>query len=79
MPRFRFFWVDDNIEHVEEHGITVEDFERIVSNPIKTNVSDSSDRLCAFGFNSDGRYTICFYEMFDELTVLPVTAYEVEQ
>ena len=40
-------------------------------------MSQSSGRPCAFGYTPDGRYLICFYEMLDELTILPVTAYEV--
>jgi hypothetical protein len=40
--------------------------------------SRSSDRLVAFGYADDGRKLVCVYEMIDEATVLPVTAYEVE-
>jgi len=79
MPVFRFFWTDEIIEHLGEHGISSEDFERIVSKPSKTSTSRSTGRLCAFGNTLDGRYVICIYEMLDALTVYPVTAYEHER
>jgi hypothetical protein len=33
----------------------------------------------AWGYTSDGRYIIAVYEHVDELTVIPVTAYEVPE
>jgi hypothetical protein len=45
--------------------------------PESVEQSRSSDRLIAFG-EVDGRYLACVYEMIDETTILPVTAYEVE-
>jgi hypothetical protein len=35
--------------------------------------------LAAFGYASDGRYLICLYELAEDgFTVIPATAYEVE-
>jgi hypothetical protein len=32
----------------------------------------------AFGYGDDGRKLVCVYEMIGKVTILPVTAYEVE-
>jgi len=40
-----------------------------------STTSRSSDRLIAFGYSSDGRWTACVYEMVDDDTILPITAY----
>lgn len=78
MPTYRFFWYDENIEHVEERGVTVDQFEAVVCDPLRTKKSRSSDRLVAFGYADDGRKLACVYEVIDALTILPVTAYEVQ-
>jgi uncharacterized DUF497 family protein len=78
MPIYEFFWYDENREHVEEHGVTLDEFEAVVCDPVDVDKSRSSDRLVAFGYGDDGRRLVCVYEMVDEVTVLPVTAYELE-
>jgi hypothetical protein len=35
-------------------------------------------RPVAFGYTSTGKYLACVFEMLDDDTVYPVTAYEVE-
>lgn len=32
-----------------------------------------------WGYTSDGRYIIAVYELVDEITVIPITAYEVPE
>jgi uncharacterized DUF497 family protein len=78
MPVYKFFWYDENLEHVDQHGVTPEEFEAIVQKPTGVEESRSSDRLIAFGYGDDGRKLGCVYEMLDDLTVFPITAYEVE-
>ena len=75
MPFYFFFWDPDRAEKFELHGVEMDDFEHIVQNPEKVELSSSSDRYVAFGNSSDGRWTACVYEMLDEDTVLPITAY----
>lgn len=79
MPYFNFFWTDDLIEHLAQHGVTQEDFEYVVCDPIKRGRSRSSGRPAAWGYSPEGRYIIAIYEKIDEVTVLPVTAYEVSE
>ena len=77
MPYYVFFWYDDNLEHIAEHGVTTDEFEEIVCDPERVEASRSSNRLIAFG-ESKGRCLVCVYEMMDDTNVLPITAYEVE-
>jgi uncharacterized DUF497 family protein len=78
MPIYEFFWYDENTEHVEEHGVSLDEFEAIVCDPLRVEKSRSSSRRVAFGYSDDGRKLVCVYEVIDKATVLPVTAYEVE-
>jgi hypothetical protein len=67
----------DNVEHIEEHGLTVDDVEHVLGNPDRTDVRRSSGLPCVFGAVPDGRYIIVVYEGVDADTIYPVTAYEV--
>lgn len=78
MPFFFYQWDDENEQHVAEHGITPEEFEEVVSDPVETKESRSSGRPMAFGYTASGKYLACVYEFLDDVTVYPVTAYEVE-
>ena len=79
MPYYDFFWTDEVIEHLAENGITVRDFERVVQRPTDVRTSRSSDLPAAFGYTEDGRYIIAIYDFVDDMTILPVTAYEVPE
>ncbi len=78
MPVFLFVWNDQIEEHVAEHGVTAGEFEEVVCDPDEVDRSRSSGRAIAFGETLSGKYLACVYELLDETTVLPVTAYEVE-
>jgi uncharacterized DUF497 family protein len=78
----RIIWNEEpggNVEHVEEHGLTVDDVEHVLFNYESTDVSHSSGLPCVFGHTPDGTYIIVVYELVDEDTVYPVTAYEVPE
>jgi uncharacterized DUF497 family protein len=77
MPYYEFLWTEEINEHLAEHGVSKEDFEEVVSNPDRRGVSRSSGRPCCWGRTPDGRYLFCVYEFLDELSIIPVTAYEV--
>lgn len=79
MPYYEFLWTDDNIEHVGQHGISQEDFEHVVCNPSSKGYSRSSELPAAWGYTLDGRYILAVYEELDDVTLLPVTAYEVTE
>jgi uncharacterized DUF497 family protein len=66
-----------NIEHMEEHGLSVEDVEHVLANPEKRGTSRSSGNSCVFGHTPDGTYIIVVYEAIDSDTIVPITAYEL--
>jgi uncharacterized DUF497 family protein len=81
MPWYDFVWNDEpggNVEHIAEHGLSPEDVEAVVCAPLKTTVSRSSGRPVAVGYTPDGRLVFVVFELLDDVTVYPVTAYEVE-
>jgi len=81
MPWYDVIWNDDpggNVEHIAEHGLTTEDVEAVIRDPLETKVSRSSGRPVAVGYSPDGRLLFVVYEQIDECTVYPVTAYEIE-
>ena len=79
MPYFDFLWTDEIIEHIAEHGVSQDDFECVVSQPELQIASHSSGRPAALGHTEDGRFIIAIYELIDDMTVVPVTAYEIDE
>ena len=67
-----------NERHIQEHGVSMEEFEEVVCNPDATETSRSTGRPIAFGYTSTGKYLACVCDMLDESTVCPITAYPVE-
>lgn len=79
MPYYEFLWTDEIVHHIAEHGIGQDDFERVVCGPCSRGYSRSSGLLAAWGYTPDGRYIVAVYEELDDVTILPVTAYEVPE
>ena len=79
MPFFNFLWTDEIVEHVAEHRLSQDDFEYVVNYPLRRGISRSSGLPAVWGYTPDGRYVIAVYEEIDDLTILPVTAYEVPE
>jgi uncharacterized DUF497 family protein len=81
MAWFEFIWLEGdegNIEHIAEHGISMDDFEHVFDNYSDEDVSRSSGRPLRFGYTEDGRYIAVVFEwIVDDVEILPVTAYEV--
>ncbi len=75
MPWLDFVWTDSALEKIEARRITQEDVESVIMTA-KATKSRSADRLVAQGLTENGRYLVCVYEMIDDITVIPVTAYE---
>jgi hypothetical protein len=74
-----FIWNDEIVEHLAQHGISQDDFERVVCNPVSKGWSRSSGLPVVWGYTADGRYVMAVFEEIDEVTILPVTAYEVPE
>ena len=70
---------DGNVQHIAEHGLTMEDVEYVLENPTDEVTSGSTGRPCCFGYTPGGEYIIVVYEQINEETIYPVTAYEVSE
>lgn len=79
MPIYLFLWNQEIADHLAEHDVTEDQFESIVQDPDSTGTSRSTSRELAFGYDEEGRYLCCVFEFLDETTVIPITAYEVEE
>jgi uncharacterized DUF497 family protein len=84
MDLFRILWdepddPDGNIQHITEHGLTIEDVEDVLSDPTSEGTSTSTGRPCAWGYTPEGLYIIVVYEQIDADTIRVVTAYEVPE
>jgi hypothetical protein len=79
MPYFDVLWTEDILEHLAEHGVSQDDFERVLCTPSSKGLSRLSGLPAAWGYTQDGRYVMVVYDELDDTTVLPVTAYEVPE
>jgi len=82
MPYYEIIWNEEaggNVEHIAEQNLTPEDIEEVFFNPVDSDVSRSSGLPIVFGFTPEGRYILVVYEQVDDVTVYPVTAYDVEE
>lgn len=82
MPWYDIVWSFEpggNVEHIAEHGLSPEDVEAVLCDPLETTISRSSGRPAAAGYTLDGRLVLVIYEEIDDCTVYPITAYEVEE
>ncbi len=81
MPWIEIIWTDGsdgNIGHIVANGVTVEEVEQVLANPIDSDESESSGRPIAFGYTATGRFLAVVYEQIDDVTVYPITAFAVE-
>jgi uncharacterized DUF497 family protein len=84
MRYLQVIWDDDeslegNVQHIAEHGLTIEDVEYVLANPTEEAVSKQTSRPCCFGYTPDGDFIIVVYEQVTEEIIYPVTAYEVPE
>lgn len=70
---------DGNVDHIDEHGVSIEEVEYVLENPDSHGVSRSSGAPCVFGYTPDDRYIIVIYEDLGDDMVMPKTAYDVPE
>jgi uncharacterized DUF497 family protein len=72
---------DGNVQHIGEHGLTIEDVEEVLYAATEVLASNSSGRPLVFGTTSSGKRIAVVFDVIDEdpLVVYPVTAYEPEE
>jgi uncharacterized DUF497 family protein len=80
----RIIWDDDenpdgNVQHIAEHGLTVEDVEHVLENSAEESRSRSTNRPCCFGYTPGGDFIIVICDQIDDDTIYPVTAFEVPE
>jgi uncharacterized DUF497 family protein len=69
---------DGNIAHLAEHDVSPEEAEQVLREPIKMTVSRTSGRSISIGFTESGRHLAVVYEDIDDMTVYPITAYDID-
>ena len=79
MAFFEFIWADTVLEKLAERDISPYDVEEIIAKPDGQDVSRSTGLPVAFGTLADGRFIIVVYRWIDQVTVQPITAYEVPE
>lgn len=70
---------DGNVQHIGEHGISVDEYEEVVLNPHNPVVeSRTSDNFITFGYTSSGVHIAAVWELVsdDPKAIRPVTAFE---
>ena len=68
---------DGNVQHIEQHGLTIEEVEDVLLDPsLPIEPSESTGRPLRQGWTSTGRYIVVIWEWIDRDTVQPVTAFE---
>ena len=60
MPWFQFFWTEENIRHLAEHGVTPEQFETAVMHAETNEWSRSTGRPAIRGRDGSGRLLLVF-------------------
>jgi hypothetical protein len=88
MSWFDIFWVlpefadnieDSNVEHIAQHGLTMEDVEHALEHTVGDEQhSPNTSRKIQTGFACDGGLIDVVYEWIDEITIYPITAYRLE-
>ena len=73
---------DGNVQHIAEHGISVDEVEDVLRDRDSTDtISKSSGQPITFGYTSAGRYLAVVWEHVDDdpLTIYPITAYDAPE
>ena len=84
MDFLRILWDDPddpegNVEHIAEHGLSMDDVEDVLANPTSEGRSYSSGLPCVWGYTLEGLYILVVYEEIDEDSIRVITAYEVPE
>lgn len=70
---------DGNVEHIAEHGLSIDDVEHVLGNPASRGTSNSTGLPVVWGYTADLVYIIVVYEQIDVGTIRVITAYEVPE
>lgn len=70
--------LEGNVHHIAEHDIDRFEVEDVLSSPYGVTESRSSGFPIAFGMTRTGRTIAVVFQLVDDDTAYPITAYEVE-
>ena len=79
MPYFEFLWTNEQVAHIAAHGVSQADFAAILTHSKNRGLSRRSMLPVDWGYTLDDRYIMAVYEHLDDVTVNPITAYEVPE
>jgi len=80
MPFWFTIWDGENDEHVCQHGVTQDEFEEVVADPASSVVPGRfPGRFEVRGETASGKRLVCVYDLLDDTTIYPVTAFEVDE
>jgi uncharacterized DUF497 family protein len=71
--------INGNVQHIQEHGLEIDDVEDVLKNPDSEGKSKSSGRPVVWGYTSDNVYILVVFEWIDDDTIRVVTAYPVPE
>jgi uncharacterized DUF497 family protein len=71
---------DGNVQHIAEHGVEMDEVEKVLLAAEEVHASNSSGRPIVFGETSTGKRIAVVFDVIDEnpLVIYPVTAYETD-
>lgn len=64
-----------NVDKIRQHGLTMDDVENALCDPVSEGISRSSGRPMIWGLAIDGRLIVVIFEEIDEFTIRPITAW----
>lgn len=62
---------EGNVQHVAEHGLTIDEVEYVLQNPTGEARSHSSDRPCCFGYTPSGEHIIVVMRRWETTALIP--------
>lgn len=79
MPWLHIIWSDANIAKIEVHDLTRAEVEYVLQHPLATDISRTSERPIHIGRTHAGRSILVVFEWIDDVTVYPITAYDIQE
>ena len=73
MNRYRFWWDEQNIEHIAEHGVDPHEAEIVIRDALRIRKS-TQGKYIAYGQTEAGRYLLVVFVSKDKSRLRVVTA-----
>lgn len=73
MAHYRFWWDENNIEHIANHGVEPYEAEEVIDDSLRI-LKAGQDRYAAYGQTDNGRYLLVVYALKSENRIRVITA-----